>query len=575
MTIARLSRVAACTLAIAAALGWTLPARVAAQGQDLPPASGSGRLPEDRLPPGLPPLDNRKFPPTDLDAREKPALPIDTLTFENVRAQLLKEARAIEIPNEKALAFIRMANAAIFSDRLDDADDYLHEAVVPARNAETPLLRDQRTTAIVNSLMNLAEARLRDVRETAVNSIGSAEFNAKSRLDEAKAAKKIAEERVPDAKKTYDQQLRDAKFEYERRLREAKDEFDRRVREAKKAADQKDQPPLDPADNPEKLLRQAKDDAEKRRRTAVDDAEKTYLAVVDNAKKSADNLARVSREVNQQLREVNRDVETRVRREIVLSRESWTLAAVLAAKIEDPTYQCDLMYRTADSLSFGAQTVAINLPRSAAGDDQDTRGPNPYDETADDMLNDAADLSTTIPWPVWRDRGLVQVSANASTAGHYVAGLRAARRIPQPEVRVDGLLKVAEAQSKFGRRPDATATYREAAVAVSSIPLDDPRAVLAGVLIDSLIAVGRFEDARACVDLYPDQPRRLIALGAIAQSQGRRGAGESAREWITREVEPAHRNELYRRVNDGILFKIEENRGRELSNPRAGAGNSR
>jgi hypothetical protein len=111
----------------------------------------------------------------------------------------------------------------------------------------------------------------------------------------------------------------------------------------------------------------------------------------------------------------------------------------------------------------------------------------------------------------------------------------------------------------------ATSTYRDAAVAVASIPLDDPRAILAGVLIDNLISVGRFEDARSTIVLYPDTVRRMIALGAIAESQGRRGAAESARYWIYRDIPPEHRAELLRRVNNGILSAIEQNRSRDLN----------
>ena len=112
----------------------------------------------------------------------------------------------------------------------------------------------------------------------------------------------------------------------------------------------------------------------------------------------------------------------------------------------------------------------------------------------------------------------------------------------------------------------ATATYAEAAQAVASIPLDDPRAILAGVLIDNLISVGRFEDARATIGLYPGRSRQLIALGAIAESQGRRGAADAARAWIAREIPPQEQSLLFRRVNDGILAAIEQNRSRDLSN---------
>jgi hypothetical protein len=146
--------------------------------------------------------------------------------------------------------------------------------------------------------------------------------------------------------------------------------------------------------------------------------------------------------------------------------------------------------------------------------------------------------------------------------------------IPQPEVRTDALVRIAEAQARpGGNDPDgATATYQEAARAVASIPLDDPRAVLAGVLIDNLISVGRFEDARRLVILYPDNDRRMLALGAIAESQGFRGASDTAIAWITREIPPEHRPFLYRRLRFGILAAIEQNRSRSLEPGGTGAG---
>jgi hypothetical protein len=86
------------------------------------------------------------------------------------------------------------------------------------------------------------------------------------------------------------------------------------------------------------------------------------------------------------------------------------------------------------------------------------------------------------------------------------------------------------------------------------------------VLIDNLISVGRFDDARVSVGLYPDEPRKLVALGAIAESQGRRGAASSALAWINRDVPSQYRSQLYRRVSNGVVSAIEQNRSRDLSN---------
>ncbi len=114
---------------------------------------------------------------------------------------------------------------------------------------------------------------------------------------------------------------------------------------------------------------------------------------------------------------------------------------------------------------------------------------------------------------------------------------RAPRRARPPLAERDRLL----AERRHGAKRPACEQPRHQHVprrrrAVASIPLDDPRAILTGVLIDNLISVGRFDDARATTVLYPDTPARMVALGAIAESQGRRGLAESARDWIARDV---------------------------------------
>ena len=54
--------------------------------------------------------------------------------------------------------------------------------------------------------------------------------------------------------------------------------------------------------------------------------------------------------------------------------------------------------------------------------------------------------------------------------------------------------------------------------AVATVQQDGLRGVLAGFLVDSLISTGRFDDARACVVIYPELSEQLVALGAVAES---------------------------------------------------------
>ena len=147
-------------------------------------------------------------------------------------------------------------------------------------------------------------------------------------------------------------------------------------------------------------------------------------------------------------------------------------------------------------------------------------------------------IAVRIGRPVWRDRGLVADHIGRGQVEAVRPRLDVAMKIPQPEVRTDALLKVAEIQARRGDPNGATQTYRLAAEAVASIPLDDPRAILAGVLLDNMIAVGRFDDAKASIGLYDDRPQQIVALGAIAESQGRRGRADEAPR-LDRPQDPA------------------------------------
>jgi hypothetical protein len=249
------------------------------------------------------------------------------------------------------------------------------------------------------------------------------------------------------------------------------------------------------------------------------------------------------------------------------AQADWLRAADLSQRIGNPTYRSELMYRVADSMAYGSQTVVNEFPGSDPAARRGANGVNTsFEGLPDTLLQQAADLATRIDRPVWHDHALVTVTTAAAESGQFARALAVARMIPQPEVRTNALLKTAETQARRGDPAGATATYKEAAQAVASIPLDDPRTVLAGVLIDNLIAVGRFDDARASIVLYGDVPHRLIALGAIAESQGRRGAARSALTWINRDVPPEYRSQLYRRVSNGVVAAIEQNRSRDLSN---------
>jgi len=122
---------------------------------------------------------------------------------------------------------------------------------------------------------------------------------------------------------------------------------------------------------------------------------------------------------------------------------------------------------------------------------------------------------------------------------------RASRLIEELEHELFGLIQILNRL--------ATPSYQMASEAIASISIVDLRGTLANVLIESLILSGRFVDARRAIAYYADNQKRMAALGAIAESMGARGLAPEARSWIRREIRPAYRGELLRRVNEGVL----------------------
>jgi hypothetical protein len=243
----------------------------------------------------------------------------------------------------------------------------------------------------------------------------------------------------------------------------------------------------------------------------------------------------------------------------------WERAAELATRLTNIDFRTQTLYRVVESQAGGSQTIANQLLRASLANSNLVSQMDALGDVADRDLVLAAAHARLIERPVWRDRALVIVAVNAAASNQFKRGLEIARTVPQPEVRADGLLHLAEAQARHNFNRDATSSYREVAETVAAIPQQDPRTILTGVLIDSLVSVGRFDDARACVVNYPDYSNRIVALGAIAESQGSRGLAGSARAWIAREAPPEYRPYLYRHVNDGVLAAVDRNRSNELT----------
>jgi hypothetical protein len=182
-------------------------------------------------------------------------------------------------------------------------------------------------------------------------------------------------------------------------------------------------------------------------------------------------------------------------------------------------------------------------------------------------LIESFDAAKKIDRLIWKYRAMARIALLAADSEQYARGVELARGIENGESRAEAMLLLAEAQARDHQDEGATTAYDEAARAVAMVQQEGLRGVLAGFVIDSLIASGRFQDARKCIVLYPNQAQRLVALGAVAESQGRRGGAEIARKWIAAEVPEQFRPTLYRRVTTGVLTAIEQNRGKESPVP--------
>ena len=279
---------------------------------------------------------------------------------------------------------------------------------------------------------------------------------------------------------------------------------------------------------------------------------------------------------------------------IRLARLEWKRGVYLASIIGNPTYRNEMLYEVAESEASGSATIANEYMRTPETDS--TGGlPAPAERTepakvpavddqsqnraklamaknetfrklADDILIDSFDDAKKIDRLIWKYRAMVRIALLAADSQQYSRGVALARGIENGESRAEAMLILAESQCRPGvnQAEAATATYQAAAEAVASVHQDGLRGVLCGFLVDSLISTGRFDDARACVVIYPELSEQLVALGAVAEQQGRRGSAEAARRWITNEIPEEYRPALYRRVVAGVLSTIEQNRSKEI-----------
>lgn len=239
---------------------------------------------------------------------------------------------------------------------------------------------------------------------------------------------------------------------------------------------------------------------------------------------------------------------------------AYDAAARLAVEVERPTYNAETLYKIVERSAQSALELGTSLyiDSSRLANAEEARPE--LEALADRMLLDGVAHARLIRRPAWRDRALVAVAGAGASSKQFDRAFEVAGMIPNPEVRTEALLRIAESEARRGTPEGATRAYSAAARTIASIPIDDLRATLANVMVDSLIATGRFVDARRSIVLYPDDRRKVEALGAVAESMGARGLSDEAREWIEREVNPAYQGRLLRQVNDGVLRVLNRTR---------------
>ncbi|MDR3622183.1 MAG: hypothetical protein P4L85_22730 [Paludisphaera borealis] len=253
---------------------------------------------------------------------------------------------------------------------------------------------------------------------------------------------------------------------------------------------------------------------------------------------------------------------------IRLARLEWRRSIYMAARIKSATYRSEYLERAIENMANGSATIALEYAKLTEGADPAKKQPNEkqdeYKKQADEILLEAVEAAQQIERPIWKNQALERIAVAAGQSDQYDRATEIAAGIENAEARARALVLVAESQARQNQNDAATQSYNLVGQAVSSIQQNGLRGVLTGILIDSLISTGRFEDARASLVLYPSDSERFVAMGAIAESQGVRRMATEARAWIDHDVPAEYRSTLYRRLSNGRLRAISEDRAREF-----------
>lgn len=237
----------------------------------------------------------------------------------------------------------------------------------------------------------------------------------------------------------------------------------------------------------------------------------------------------------------------------------WDRAANMADSITNPDLRSEMMSRVALDISEDAQTIASKVSEYQQANDLDNERKKRYEAALDELFDLAISINERVPMTVWRNEVAEKIATKSALALRFDRALKAARTIRQNAPRALALARVAEALARYERPEQATEAFIETAQAAAAVKEESVRHVVAGDLVDRLIALGRFRDARMATYLYGDDESRMRALGAVAENQARRGRPNQAIAWINAEIAPENRSVLIKRVQDGTVQSIQSN----------------
>jgi hypothetical protein len=239
-------------------------------------------------------------------------------------------------------------------------------------------------------------------------------------------------------------------------------------------------------------------------------------------------------------------------------------AAALAGRLKSPTQRNELRLAVANALSADASDVFKNLSPEKGQPKLSEEDAKELGNVADRLNLLAIETAKAIEQPNWRDRALVQVAANAASGQQYERAVEVARSIPAADIRYEALGRIADGMARGDKGAEATKIFQECAQAIATIPNDDPRNIAVGYLLQVLVSLGRFDDAKATAEMYNDPVLKRLGLGAVAESMGRRGLGKEAREWIKTIQDNDIQSYLTRRIADGEIYAIRQSQAQAM-----------